>query len=101
MDERLIPAAALRDNDAWEPLRVWVAERKLHCSIKVGVYEENGPLPEDAAWGIILADVANHIADALAKEGLRDRDAAIREIFRSFVSELGEPTSETSGDFVS
>jgi hypothetical protein len=100
MDERPIPGAALRDNDAWEPLRVWVAERKLHCSMKVGMYEENGPLPEDTAWGIILADVAKHLADALHEEGLRDRDVAIREIFRSFASELGEPTAATSGSFV-
>lgn len=100
MDERVIPAAALRDADAWEPLRVWIAEQRLHCSLKVGVYEENGPMPEDTAWGIILADVAKHVADALAKEGLRNPDAALREIFRSFASELEEPTSSASGDFI-
>lgn len=100
MDERAIPSAALRDAAAWEPLRVWIAEQKLHCSLKVGVYEENGPIPEDTAWGIILADVAKHLADALGKEGLRNRDIALREIFRSFASELEEPTSPTSGSFI-
>ena len=100
MDERAIPDAALRDSDAWEPLRVWIAEQKLHCSLKVGVYEENGPIPEDTAWGIILADVAKHLADTLAKEGLRNRDIALREIFRSFGSELEEPTAVTTGKFI-
>ena len=100
MDERAIPAAALRDTDAWEPLRVWIAEQRLHCSLKVGVYEENGPISEDTAWGIMLADVAKHVADALAKEGLRNRDIALREIFRSFASELEEPTAATTGSFI-
>ena len=31
---------ALRDNDAVEMLRVWIAEGRLHCSIKVGMYHE-------------------------------------------------------------
>ncbi len=101
MQERLIPDAALRDPSSWEVLRIWIAENKLHCSMIVGVYEKNGPLPEDTAWGIILADAAKHLADALANEGLRDRTAALREIARSFAAEIDEPTSEAEGDFVS
>lgn len=39
-NERPIPEGALRDKDAVEMLRVWIAEQKLHCSMKVGMYEE-------------------------------------------------------------
>ena len=35
-----IPEAALRDGNSVEMLRVWIAEKKLHCSIKVGMYQE-------------------------------------------------------------
>lgn len=99
MDERSIPEQANRDPDSWELLRVWVAEQGLHCSMKVGVYEDHGPLPEDTVWGIVLADAARHLADALASMGLRDRNAALEEIKRSFSTELDNPTSDTSGDF--
>jgi hypothetical protein len=34
MNERPIPVAALRDKSSVEMLRVWIAERKLHCSIE-------------------------------------------------------------------
>jgi hypothetical protein len=33
MNERPIPEAAMRDEDALEMLRVWIAEKKRHCSI--------------------------------------------------------------------
>ncbi len=101
MYERQIPPTARHDPNAWELLRVWVAERGLHCSMKIGVYEENGPLPEDTAWGVILADVAKHVADALSKEGVRNRDTALSEISRSFAAELQQPTAATGGDFIS
>ena len=35
LNQRPIPEAALRDEDAVEMLRVWIAERGLHCSMKV------------------------------------------------------------------
>jgi hypothetical protein len=47
-------------------LRVWIAERKLHCSMKVGMYRETMKIPEEKAWGVILADVARHVACGLA-----------------------------------
>ena len=40
LNQRPVPEAALRDNDAVEMLRVWIAEGRLHCSIKVGMYHE-------------------------------------------------------------
>jgi hypothetical protein len=37
MDALGIPPAALRDGAALELARVWIAERGLHCSLKVGL----------------------------------------------------------------
>lgn len=81
-------------------LRVWIAGQGLHCALKVGIYEKNGPVAEDVAWGIILADAAKHIADALAAQGLRDRERALEVIARSFARELEGPTSEAKGGLV-
>lgn len=99
MDQRPIPAEAREDPNAWEPLRVWIAGQRLHCTMKIGAFEENG-VPEDVAWGILLADTARHVADALAKAGSRDRDSALAEISRRFVAECAKPSSDTSGNFV-
>jgi Domain of unknown function (DUF5076) len=100
LNQRLIPEAALRDPDSVEMLRVWIAEQKLHCSIKVGMYHETTSNPEEQAWGVILADVARHVANALAEGYGFNRAEALRKIRESFVKELSAPTSVTDGAFV-
>lgn len=99
MRELTIPPAAQTDEESWELLRVWVAEQGLHCSLKVGVYEAEG-IPEEKAWGTILADAARHIADALSSLGLRDIDTALAETRQQFVAELDAPTSKRTGNLV-
>ena len=65
-----IPPAAARDKAAFEILRVWVAEQGQHVSLRSGAWED------PFAWGIVLADLARHIALAhklvnrLSKTGL-------------------------------
>ena len=99
VSELPIPPAAERDPDSWELLRAWVAEKGLHCSLKIGVYESEG-IAEEKAWGIILADAAKHVADALSSQGLRSRNAALSAIRLAFENELDGPTSESRGSFV-
>jgi hypothetical protein len=99
MKELHIPPAAQSDDESWELLRAWVAEEGLHCSLKVGVYEAEG-IPEEKAWGTILADAARHIADALSSLGLRESDNALADIRRHFEAELDDPTSKRTGNLV-
>ena len=81
-------------------LRVWIAEAQLWCSLEIGMYRERSKVDERQAWGVILADAARHIAEALRK-GYGDEPAeALRAIREVFNSELDEPTSGTSGSFV-
>jgi hypothetical protein len=101
MQERPIPEAALRDQNSVEMLRVWIAERKLHCSIKVGMYEETMKVREESAWGTILADVARHLASALQEGYGRDHEASLRAISDKFLAEIDKSTSTRSGGFVS
>lgn len=100
LNQRPIPEAALRDENAVEMLRVWIAERGLHCSLKVGMYREMMNVPEEKAWGTILADVAKHVASALQSGYSIDSVESLQKIRDSFIKELGAPTSEAKGDFV-
>lgn len=100
LNQRPIPEAALRDENAVEMLRVWIAERGLHCSLKVGMYRETMNVPEERAWGTILADVAKHVASALQSGYSTDSVESLQKIRDSFIKELGAPTSEAKGDFV-
>lgn len=99
MNERPIPEAALVDKDAVEMLRVWIAKNRLHCSMKIGMYEETTSIPEEKAWGVILADVAKHVANALESGYGMNRTDSIQKIQDSFLRELAAPTSEAKGGF--
>jgi hypothetical protein len=94
LNQRPIPEAALRDKDAVEMLRVWIAERGLHCSIKVGMYRETMNIAEEKAWGTILADVARHVANALESGYAMDATRSLEKIRDVFLAELESPTSD-------
>jgi hypothetical protein len=100
LNQRPIPEAALRDENAVEMLRVWVAERGLHCSMKVGIYRDAMTIGEEKAWGTILADVAKHIANALHVKYSADLAESLDKIRDGFIAELEKPTSAANGDFV-
>jgi hypothetical protein len=60
-DELVIPGEAKRDVNSFEVLRVWIANNGQHVSLKVGVWKD------PTAWGIMLADLAGHIAKYINK----------------------------------
>ena len=89
------PAEALTDERAIEVLRAWVAHGQLLCSLLPETWDEVG------AWGILLADVARHVSNALAEAKGFNREESIRRIRELFDAELDQSTDEPSGDFVS
>jgi hypothetical protein len=99
MNELTIPEAAMRDTKSVEMLRVWIAEHRLWCSIKVGVYAGTG-IKEEEAWGVILADATRHIAAALESSQSMSAAETIWKIRTSYLTELARPTSEVQGGFV-
>jgi hypothetical protein len=90
------PPGAYEDAKSHELLRAWVANGGLHCSLDVGAWDDENVL---IGWGILLSDVARHVADALAKGG-KNREMCLREMQKVFNDELDAPTAETSGSFV-
>ncbi|MBL8514867.1 MAG: DUF5076 domain-containing protein [Betaproteobacteria bacterium] len=100
MEEASIPPAALRDPESIEMLRAWIAERGLHCTVHVGMWESEGTHKEERAWGIHLADVTRHIANALNERYGDPIERTKAEIVRALLTELDLPTSETKGHFL-
>ncbi len=97
MDARAIPPAALRDVNAVELARVWIAEQGLHCSLTVGLYAEHGVARETSAWGIILADLAGHVADALSADGMGPKGDLFDAIVERSNAEVDAPSSARTG----
>ncbi|MBO9558089.1 MAG: DUF5076 domain-containing protein [Caulobacter sp.] len=98
MDALAPPPAAVRDANALELARVWIAEQGLHCALRVGLYAGDGVSRETNAWGIILADLAGHVADALSAEGMGARTELLDAVVERFNAEIADPSSERSGE---
>lgn len=99
LNQRPIPEAALRDENAVEMLRVWVAEQRLHCSMKVGMYRETTQFPEEEAWGTILADVAMHLANAMERQYQTPPVQTLAGLRAAFLREIDKPSGNAQGDF--
>jgi hypothetical protein len=79
-------------------LSAWIAEKGLHCSLNIGMWEASGR-PEAAAWGILFADAVRHVAAALEKQQGHAAPDSLQAILRALHDELGEPTSAVQGNF--
>lgn len=98
MKPLVIPPAAQIDPRAVQMLSAWIAERGLHCSLKIGMWQESGR-PEAPAWGILLADTVRHIARALQEAHGLDQADTSAAILDSLERELAKPTSPVTGSF--
>lgn len=90
-DQLLIPDAARKDPKSFELLRVWVANGGQHVSLSAGAW--NDP----AAWGIMLADLARHVANSYQQDQGADRLQVLQRIKAGFEAELSSPTDDPSG----
>ena len=72
MKELVLPPKAQADPKAVEILRAWIADSGLHVSISPGIWEDSGH------WGIALADIIRHLADAYQQKG--DKAKAIESL---------------------
>jgi hypothetical protein len=86
-NELTIPPQAALDEEAREVLRFWSARGRLHVTVRADAYRD------PAAWGIVLADLARHVANAYALAGHARADALAR--FRAgFDAEWGFSTTD-------
>ena len=95
MRELSIPPDARDARQATEVFRGWLIEDKLQCTVLPGIWKD-----QYEWWGILLADAAHHVADALADSGQGPRPVIMARIVKALLRELSEPTDEHTGDFV-
>ena len=88
-----IPPRALEDPDSRELVRAWVANNALHVSLNVGNWGDD----EAIGWGVLLSDIARHVAAAIDQQDLGDPDEVIARIREVFNKEMDEPTADTNG----
>jgi hypothetical protein len=88
-----IPPVAERDKKSFEVFRVWIAEEGQHVSIRCGAWED--PL----AWGVVLADLARHIAHAHSLHDKSiDKDEFLERLLEGFNAEIDTATDEPEGE---
>jgi len=77
-----VPEQVRSEPTAKEILRVWSVTNGQVFSVRVEHWDD------PAAWGILLADLARHIARSYAEAGLRDEEAAFRRLVSGFRAEV-------------
>lgn len=94
-DECIIPKEALDDPKSRGILRAWVANEALHLSLFIpDVWEDPGH------WGVALADVTRHLADAYHQSQGVDPKLTVQRIQEALAAELDNPTDTLTGGFV-
>ncbi len=88
-----IPPTAL-DQGGIEVLRAAIVEGGLHVSLRRAFDD-----PE--AWGMLLADVARHVARIYATEGKFPEEETIERVRNMFDAEMDAPTDSGSTSAIS
>lgn len=73
-----IPDPSANDEGASELLRAWAAGGRQEISIDTKTWQD------PAAWGIMLVDLAKHLANAYEQAGRMKRGAVLHRIKQSF-----------------
>ncbi|HEY1773910.1 MAG TPA: DUF5076 domain-containing protein [Gammaproteobacteria bacterium] len=89
-DQLIIPDSASNDSNSYEVLRVWIAHKGQHVSIRGGMWDD------PAAWGILLADLARHIANSYQQDKRMDSGRALSRIKSGFDAEIESPTDKAN-----
>lgn len=95
--ELQIPPNVVSDKSACELIRAWAAHGGLVCSLNTGPWPQDQPA---VAWGILLSDIARHVADALDPAHGLERAAVLATTRGVFDSELDGPLAPATGQFV-
>ncbi len=81
-DEIAAPPSARTDAQSFEVARIWIADNAPRVALRVDVWDD------PAAWGVLLADVARHIAIAYSQSADHDAAAALERVLSGFRAEF-------------
>lgn len=89
-----IPDAAREDTKAIELVRVWAAGGEQHVSLATNVWKD------PANWGIMLVDLAHHVANSYALVSGRERGDVLARLKEAFDVEWQSPTDAARGELL-
>lgn len=88
------PDEVVNDKQAHEVLSVWILSTENNiATIKPQTW------PDPFMWGMLLADVARHIANALAKSGKGNAPEILARVRQGLDAELNRPTDTPTGNW--
>lgn len=85
-----IPPVMATDHRSTEIVRVWVGSGQSHFTILPLAWKD------PAVWGILLADLARHVATEYSKETSTNTDEVIARVRAAFDVEMNHPTSRVN-----
>jgi hypothetical protein len=88
-----VPADVAEDPKAQELIRAWQSNGQLICALRPLRWKDS------SAWGVLLADVARHVANAIHDEVGVEPSYTVSGIREMFNRELSDPTDEPAGGF--
>ena len=102
MRELQPPTEIEGDDNATEMIRVWLAHDDLNVSLLLGMWEdaEDCEIDERDAWGELLADTIQHIANGLNKSHGWNKEQTIARITNSLIKNTKSPRGVVTGDYV-
>jgi hypothetical protein len=77
-DQLSIPDAANGDAQSFELIRIWIANQSQHVTMRVGVWDD------PAQWGMMLADLAGHVAKGYEQSEGVSRALVLERIHEAF-----------------
>ncbi len=90
-DEMMPPPAAQGDAKSFEIARLWVASEAHHVVLRTDVW------PDPAAWGVVLADLARHVAVAYRRKDGHEFEDVLERVLAGFHSEIESPADRSNG----
>ena len=85
---RSLPAPATTDHSAYEIMRVWIDGEVQKFSILTDIWDD------PTAWGLLLVDLARHIAYAESQNSDQDYKEILNRIKHGFDIEWEHPTGD-------
>jgi hypothetical protein len=89
------PPNAEKDSESAEVLRAWIVDGGLEISIHPSHWKHQ---PDQ--WGRLLADAAEHMADAISKETGKDHAEVYGTICDALRHYLDRPSLDREGEFL-
>jgi len=97
MGELEIPTGIPELDESDEFLRFWIGGGEDYVSLRVGAMGEH----EVQQWGMILADISDHIIRALRQDGNTHSEEELRaEMERAYLERLKDKNRNLSGSMI-